>query len=224
MPLLGTRGAASARGFGFGGGAKPVPIIGSALGGGYFAGQISMTGNGVATHNLIISDKSVGYTTGLAYDTDGTVDRTNSFYDGAANTATLSAAGANYEAARWCDNLNIGGYTDWYLPASWELEILYYNLKPTTQNNQTYGSNPYSVNPPPNTAYTTTDPAQTVATEFQSPSGTQFLNTGIDFRSSTQRDSNPEFAWVMYMNYGARYYTGSGSTAKAVRAIRKIPV
>ena len=32
----------------------PVPIVGSALGGGYFAGQISTAGNGIADYNLII--------------------------------------------------------------------------------------------------------------------------------------------------------------------------
>jgi hypothetical protein len=41
---------------------------------------------------------------------------------------------------------SIGGFTDWYLPARYELDIAYFNLKPSTQANDTsWGSNVYSV-------------------------------------------------------------------------------
>jgi hypothetical protein len=34
-------------------------------------------------------------------------------------------------------DLSIGGHTDWYLPARYELDIAYFNLKPGTRVNDT---------------------------------------------------------------------------------------
>ena len=49
-----------------------------------------------------------------------------SFYDGASNTAAIVAqdATAGY-AATLCNNYTGGSQTDWYLPANWELNLLY---------------------------------------------------------------------------------------------------
>ena len=41
--------------------------------------------------------------------------------DGQANTATMIAQGDVSGAAYICDNYSSGGFTDWYLPAIWEL-------------------------------------------------------------------------------------------------------
>jgi hypothetical protein len=38
-----------------------------------------------------------------------------------------------YPSAHFCNNLTVGGFTDWYMPAKNELEVCYYNLKPTQQ-------------------------------------------------------------------------------------------
>jgi hypothetical protein len=52
---------------------------------------------------------------------------------GEANTAFLVGLGttpspAPYVAARHCDNLTAHGHSDWYLPARYELEVIYDNL------------------------------------------------------------------------------------------------
>lgn len=49
-----------------------------------------------------------------------------SMTDGAANTAALMALHAtnNYQAANTCDSYSYAGFSDWYLPSAYELEIV----------------------------------------------------------------------------------------------------
>ena len=57
-------------------------------------------------------------------------------------TNSTNMNNASHPAAQFCEGLTIGGFSDWYMPARNELEICYYNLKPTTQNNNTGGGVP----------------------------------------------------------------------------------
>ena len=123
-------------------------------------------------------------------------------------------------AARLCGDLVLGGYSDWYLPAKNELEVLYYNLKPTTDaNNTASGSNANAVSPEPvSTNYTTGSPAQTSA-------GIGFRTGETDafacdyYWSSTENDSGN--AWKQ--NFGSGYqgnnYKNGGACVRAVRRI-----
>jgi hypothetical protein len=45
--------------------------------------------------------------------------------DGQANTAAIVAQGDFSGAAFLCDNYTSGGFSDWYLPAIWELNLCY---------------------------------------------------------------------------------------------------
>ena len=149
--------------------------IGFPMAGGYFAGYISHTANGVPTHALIVAPRATGatgsnytLTTDLQWKTTNTTTAdTGSFFDGAANTAAMVTAGiADHPAANFCVGLSIGGFTDWYLPAQYELDIAYFNLKPGTEaNNAIFGSNIYSV-PRRDINNTATYPAQTTLTAF----------------------------------------------------------
>jgi hypothetical protein len=135
---------------------QPIPaVIGEPFGGGYFAGYISHTADGNPTHALIVAPRATGatgtgytLTTNLQWKTTATTTAgTTSTFDGAANTAAMVTAGiADHPAANFCKNLSIGGFTDWYLPARYELDIAYFNLKPSTDANSTsWGTNIYAV-------------------------------------------------------------------------------
>jgi hypothetical protein len=51
---------------------------------------------------------------------------------GKANTLTIvTAQGAGSYPASLCDNLLVGGYSDWFLPSRDELNLMYFNLKTT---------------------------------------------------------------------------------------------
>jgi len=137
-------------------GAQPIPaVIGEPFGGGYFAGYISHTADGNPTHALIVAPRATGATgTGYTLTTDyvwknalTVTPGTDSLYDGKANTNAMIAAGIDdHPAAKFCVELNIGGYNDWYLPAQYEADIAYFNLKPSiAQNDIGYGINPYAV-------------------------------------------------------------------------------
>lgn len=49
----------------------------------------------------------------------------NNFNDGKTQSNMLATSYTDTEAAQFCENMNYAGYSDWYLPAKAELEILY---------------------------------------------------------------------------------------------------
>ena len=198
----------------------PPTTIGEAYGGGYYAGQISMTQDGNPTHWLIVAPLSTGQSSGLKYDSTNSSGNPTSSNDGPENTATLVAAGSTREAATFCAGLSIGGYTDWYMPSQDELEVMYYNLKPSTTSNYTsWGSNPSAVSPEPiSTNYTAGAPAQTSVTIFQA-GGSQAW-PGEYFQSSTSTGGTLFYYEVFVQGYGGS--TGLTWTGGFVRAIRRI--
>lgn len=206
------------------------PNIGDAYGGGYFAGYISHTADGVATHRLIVAPAATG-ASGTGYTittmrqwknaTTGTTD-TNSLYDGVSNTAAMVAAGINdHPAGKFCVDLSIGGYADWYLPSIEELEIAYYNLKPTTTNNVTDNNtrNSYAVPSRSVTNYTTSVPARTTLAAFQSGGSEAFV--GGTHWSSTQNSATTNNAWLSSFLNGSSNNINAKTTSLQVRAFRR---
>ena len=203
--------------------AAGLPAIGAAYQGGFFAGAISHTANGVATHLLIVAPAATG-ATGTGYTlttnkqwktTNTTTAGTTSTYDGAANSANMNSA--SHPAAQFCEGLSIGGYTDWYLPARYELDIAYENLKPTTDSNNTsYGINAYAV-PARASNRTAGAPAQTSVAAFQSGGAEAFV--AVYHWSSTE--GSAAVAWRLAFNGGDQDGTYKGSSFR-VRAFRKL--
>lgn len=100
---------------------SPEYYIGMPLEGGFYIGNIV---DGGVTYRLIISPRSTQSGT-KKWGPYGESVNANSLTNGPANTAACVAGGAGYEAAIYADNLNTGGYTDWYLPAKNELNVAY---------------------------------------------------------------------------------------------------
>jgi hypothetical protein len=202
-------------------------VIGEPFGGGFFAGYISYTADGNPTHALIVAPRATGatgsgytLTTNLQWKTANTTTAgTTSDFDGAANTAAMVTAGiADHPAAQFCADLSIGGHTDWYLPARYELDIAYFNLKPSTQaNNTSWGSNIYSV-PKRDNNYTANYPQQTYVTTFSTV--TEAFTTGIHW-SSTEFSSTG--GWNLTFDNGNNAANNKVNGFR-VRAFRRIEI
>ena len=209
-----------------------APLIGEALSGGFFIGQIVVSG---LTYNLIVSPAS-----SLAYkqwktsatSTPGTL----SLNDGFANSEAMN--NASHPAAQYCRSLNIGGFTDWYLPARDELELFYRNGKPTSGMNIVSASrrglnfgtngngaddfgNGYNANSlPVGAAYSASSPSLTAASIFNGNLGGQQGFGGWHFSST---EGNAAFAWAANLLNG--YQEGADtkmSNGFLVRAVRRV--
>jgi len=212
-------------------GPTEVPNIGDAFLGGFFAGYISHTANGVATHALIVAPRATGasgtgytLTTNYAWKTSNTTTTgTTSTFDGRANTDAMITAGiALHPAAQFCVNLSIGGFTDWYLPSRFELDIAYFHLKPSTaSNNTSSGINSYSV-PIRAANYTAAIPGMTSISAFNSTGAERFVTGGFHW-TSTEADATRGFNFQVDNGQVLSTNT-SKTTLLAVRAFRRVPV
>jgi hypothetical protein len=192
--------------------------------GGFFAGQISTSGNGVATHNLVMGPKSSAQNTSKQWKNANTATAgADSVINGPQNTADMVADGNStvYPAGHFCNDLVIGGYSDWYMPAKNELEVCYYNLKPTIDDNYTVVSSGINANAVPAraSAYTAGTPAKTTATDFQ-VGGTEALGA-TDYWSSTEGSDARGWKQAFGIGYQAIELKNN---AYFVRAIRRVAV
>lgn len=203
------------------GGSGPT-VIGEAYGGGYYAGKISTAGNGVADYYLIVAPKATGYSATLSWQNNYTTPyNQTSLIAGPTNTSYLATNGV-HDAASFCENLNIGGYTDWYLPAESEMITLYYFLKAdTTANDTSSGSNQYAVSPQPiNTNFSSGSPAQTSASVFQTGGAEAF--TGGYYWTSTEASAGG--ARLLSWDQGGLIIAGLKTDLQKVRAVRRVAI
>ena len=200
----------------------PPTVIGQAFGGGYYAGQIGVSGT--ATHYLIVGPVASAQNASIQYKNTSTATAgADSVIDGPQNTADIVADGNStiYPAGHFCNDLVIGGFSDWYMPAKNELEVCYYNLKPTTTSNKTSpgsGTNTNAV-PTRGSNYTAGTPARTAAAAFQSAGSEAFAS---DFYWSSTENSATA-AWIQSFTDGEQY-SNTKYAAYRVRAIRRVAV
>jgi hypothetical protein len=123
---------------------------------------------------------------------------------------------ADHPAANFCKNLSIGGFTDWYLPALYELNIAYFNLKPSTDaNNTSWGTNIYAV-PQRNSNWSAAYPAQTALTAFNTTAEAFVV---VNHWSSSEGDATN--GWRVNFGNGGQI-GGSKTSTSRVRAFRRI--
>lgn len=227
MPVISTRAVASARGFGAFAtrSVSNLPNIGDFIEGGYFAGVISAPGSNFS-YGLIVSPKAQGQTQAAQAAGSGGTSR----WDGLTNTAFGATSAAN----SFVRGLSINGFSDWYIPAIDELELLYRNLKPTTTANITgnlqsnsgdnLATNPNGANPsslPRGAGYTTSSPAQTGLAAFKA-GGVQCLDSTtapIATWSSTGQGSL--YMYFQRHDAGEENVALAGGNTLTVRAVRR---
>ncbi len=200
----------------------------------------------MARHRVIVAPKASGENAGIALKSANTAFPVacQTLTEGLAATQAMRDADTStvYPAAHWARNLNIGGRTDWYIPARDELELCWRNLKPGTNNNYAtadrgasafnYANNgsigdtsaSHGVNnnsSPTGAAYTTANPAQTAATAFQS-GGAEAFEFGSTYYWSCS-DYSASSAW--FQNWGSSNPGNQNSFSKQstyrVRAVRR---
>lgn len=223
---------------------RPVLDAGMPFGGGYYAGA-NIIDDGVE-YALIVAPKALG-----GEKIDLPILAPNSSHvalmsslsetNGLQNTQRMLANGIlSAPAAYFCASLTIGGYTDWYLPSSLELEIAYRYLKPNTTFNNVFGTsnlagkNPASV--PVGERYTQRVPTQTTSALFRSPLGNEAFipgGSGANYLTSTMVLASSTFANLrrrfddglentVYLVGGV--FPGTGTTQLVTRAFRRVRV
>lgn len=167
---------------------KETPAIGQAYGGGFVTGITRDPDTGVrclhitagAEHELVGAWGEYGVK----------IEGAGSFTNSRANTEAMAAAGS--ELAKKVLALEIGGYSDWAIPARDVQELQYRHFKPTTEENwagRRNGDNPHSE--PVGLLYSEEDPKQTAHEAFQEGGAEAFRDTW--YWSSSQRSANSAF-------------------------------
>ncbi|MGE0289658.1 MAG: DUF1566 domain-containing protein [Bradyrhizobium sp.] len=197
---------------------EAFPAIGEPHEGGYFGGRIRI---GDQVFAIIVAPKAEGQHKDCAWNRNTRqVEGALSYCDGLANTRAMAEAGS--KLAQWAQGLDIDGYTDWYLPSQDELEVLYRNLKPTTNQNWCYARSGINLNAePPTPPYSPDLPAQTGAEMFRAGADQAFDETW--YWSSTQHVSHSDYAWAQYFDDGNQVSYRKNIKLRA-RAVRRSPI
>jgi hypothetical protein len=198
--------------------AEILPILGTAMAGGFYAGRIMIDQQPFA---IVVASKATGEHKPAIWIPDyEAVPGARSYNDGMANTKAMAEAGS--KLAQWALDLRIADCSDWYLPSQDELEVIYRNLKPTTQQNSCYarsGTNLSAVEP--TRPYTPEFPLQTEAELFKSGGAEAFEPDW--YWSSTQHVSDSDSAWIQNFFNGDQTCNYASFKGRA-RAVRRLPL
>ena len=193
------------------------PIIGTAMDGGYYAGRIRIEEQ---TFALIVAPKELGeIKPSIWIPGYKAVPGAMSYNDGLSNTRAMAESGS--ELAKQILDLRTGDAADWYLPSQDELEIVYRNLKPTTDKNYCWARSGINLSAiEPTRPYTPDFPAQTLAEAFQAGGDQAFEEAR--YWSSTQH-SDPDYAWCQGFDGGGQHCHDTYSELRA-RAVRRLEI
>ncbi|BBP51202.1 hypothetical protein PHLH3_08280 [Pseudomonas sp. St386] len=192
--------------------AVTIPEIGQAYGGGFFSG---------ITRDPDTGKRYLNITAGAEHELVGAwgkygekIEGADSFTDSRANTEAMAASGS--ELAQKVLVLDIGGFTDWAIPARDVQELQYRHFKPTTEENWQYGRSGDNPNSEPvGLLYTDESPTQTGIEAFQEGGPEAFQDRA--YWSSSQRSAH--YAFGMDFDVGFQVIYGKGVELR-VRPVR----
>ena len=200
--------------------------IGQKFEGGYFAGVIRVKD---CAYAILVAPKSTECSVQFktTYSSTSGIQSVN---DGWSNTNAMNDV--EHPVAQYCRNLTVDRHTDLYLPSRDELELCYRNLKPTARQNATYtagtfdgnlglatGTNLNSI--PAGSAYTATNPTQTIVTAFQTGSVEAFA---LDYyRTSTESSSTASGSLVQDFANSDNGWVGKTGVIIA-RGVCRVPI
>lgn len=106
---------------------QTIPALGAPLGGGFYGGSIELDG---VRYALVVAPKAEGEKMELQYKKTklNTTDGSDTEDDGFYNSCLID--NSNHPAAKFCLDLRIGDYDDWYLPSRDELMTIWMALGP----------------------------------------------------------------------------------------------
>lgn len=188
---------------------------GKALNGGYYAGTFRLNNENYA---LIVSPADSGEFSNVGWEAYRQITNASSYIDGFANTVAMAESG--HVISQHSLQILINGFQDWYIPSRDELELIYRNLKPTTDVNLTSfrdGENPSSI--PPGYAYTKAVPKVTSAKIFRT--GEEQAMAASRYWSSTE--ASMFAAWTQHFKDG-HHYTDHKIAAHKIRMVRKFKI
>lgn len=236
---------------------KMIGTVTSALGTALGVNVTSVGGSGTFTdwsvmsrYRVIVSPKSSGQNIGLAYfngaggDSTAMPTATQTVTEGLkASISVFAAYSGNAPAAEFCRQLNIGGRTDWYLPARDEIELLFRNLKPNTANNsqstkassalnyqnlgsygdQGGGQGINNNSSPLGSLYELANPAQTSVSAFQAGGAESLANDTYHWTSTAFATGQTWRISIGSPSSGANgeQKPANNSTSSYVRAVRR---
>lgn len=197
---------------------QALPTLGTAMGGGFYAGSIAIAGK---AYSLIVAPKAEGEHEPTIWIPDyKDVPGAKAYDDGLANTRAMAKAGS--QLAQWALGLRIGGFDDWHIPSQDELELCYRAFKPTTEENWLYARSGINLSAlPPTRPYTAESPLQTSVQDFQKDGAEAFAANW--YWSSTQRAGDSDSAWCQCFNDGDQYWIDKGIKLRA-RAVRRLAI
>ena len=201
----------------------------------------------MARHRVIVAPKASGEHAGIALKNANTALPTacQTLTEGFAATQAMRDADSStvYPAAHWARNLNIGGRTDWYIPARDESELCWRNLKPNSTGNYTPANRPtgasfnYANNgsygdtanthgrnnnsAPPGAAYTADAPEQAAAPAFRTGGAEAFEFGSAYYWSSSEYSASSAWFQYWFSSYPGVQDGLNKNTAFRVRAVRR---
>lgn len=201
----------------------------------------------MSKYRQIFAPKASGESSSKTYKVDNTAAPTacQTLTEGLKATLAMVAAGdaTTYPAAWFCYSLNIGGKTDWHLPARDSLELAWRNAKPGADNNYATADRPDSAinytllgslddidqahghnqnSSPHGNAYTASVPAQVASGKnFRTGESEAFAYGSYNYWSASEYSAS--LAWIQNWNSSSPGNQGYSTKANSfyVRAVRR---